>query len=103
MYTDLNPWHLSKVLKMKDHCSHCGFKYQIEPSFFFGAMYVSYGLNVAVGVAAFIIAFVFCKTSMKTAFIWIFVALVVLMPYILRGSRNIYINMFVSYDKDAAK
>ena len=39
---------------MHDHCRSCGFKYKIEPSFFFGAMYVSYAVNVAIGVAAFI-------------------------------------------------
>jgi hypothetical protein len=47
MYLDKNPLHLNKILKMHDNC-HCGLKYQIEPSFFYGAMYVSYGLNVAV-------------------------------------------------------
>ncbi len=59
MYQDKNPLHLTKVLKMNENCSHCGLKYQIEPSFFYGAMYVSYGLNVAVGIAAFIVSFVF--------------------------------------------
>jgi hypothetical protein len=44
---------------MKENCSHCGLRYQIEPSFFYGAMYVSYGLNVALGIAAFIVSFIF--------------------------------------------
>jgi hypothetical protein len=46
---------------MHDNCSHCGLKYQIEPSFFYGA--VSYGLNVAVGIAAFIISFIILATA----------------------------------------
>jgi hypothetical protein len=29
-----------------DHCDHCKFKYEIEPGFWFGAMYVSYGIAV---------------------------------------------------------
>ena len=103
MYIDPNPWHLSKVLKMHQHCSHCGFKYMIEPSFFFGAMYVSYGLNVAVGVAAFVISRYLFESSLTTAFLAIFAALVILMPFVLRWSRNIYINMFVSYDENAGK
>ena len=44
---------------MNDYCSSCGLKYKIEPSFFYGAMYVSYGLTVAIGVAAFVIIIVF--------------------------------------------
>ncbi|KIC01521.1 MULTISPECIES: DUF983 domain-containing protein [unclassified Flavobacterium] len=98
MYEDKNPLHLTKVLKMNESCSHCGLKYQIEPSFFYGAMYVSYGLNVALGIAAFIISYVFLNSSIEASFIAIVVTLVVLFPFVLRWSRNIYINMFVSYD-----
>jgi uncharacterized protein (DUF983 family) len=98
MYLDKNPLHLSKVLKMNENCSHCGLKYQIEPSFFYGAMYVSYGLNVAVGIAAFIISFVVFKSNLKIAFVAIIASLIISFPLILRLSRNIYINMFVSYD-----
>ncbi|MDB4196511.1 DUF983 domain-containing protein, partial [Flavobacteriaceae bacterium] len=29
-----------------DHCEQCKFKYEIEPGFWFGAMYVSYGIAV---------------------------------------------------------
>ena len=103
MYEDRNPLHLTKVLKMNEHCSHCGLKYLIEPSFFYGAMYVSYGLNVAIGIAAFIIGFVFFDLNMKASFIAIFASLLILMPYVLRLSRNIYINMFVSYDPNYSK
>ncbi len=98
MYLDKNPLHFNKILKMHENCSHCGLKYQIEPSFFYGAMYVSYGLNVAVGIAAFLISFVIFDSSLKVAFIAIIASLIVLFPFVLRWSRNIYINMFVSYD-----
>lgn len=100
MYLDNNLLHVSKVLKMHEHCSHCGLKYQIEPSFFYGAMYVSYGLNVALGIAAFIISFVFFEMSLKNAFIAIIAALILLGPLVLRLSRSIYINMFISYDEN---
>jgi len=103
MYLDKNPLHLTKVLKMNDHCSQCGLKYQLEPSFFYGAMYVSYGLNVAVGIAAFIISFVFIKTTIEQSFLIIIITLVLLFPFILRLSRNIYINMFISYNPEAGR
>ncbi|MBE8725740.1 DUF983 domain-containing protein [Flavobacterium hungaricum] len=103
MYKDKNPLHLSKVLKMNENCSHCGLRYQIEPSFFYGAMYVSYGLNVAVGIAAFIVSFVFFEATIEQSFISIILTLVVLFPFVLRLSRNLYINMFVSYDPNAGQ
>jgi uncharacterized protein (DUF983 family) len=103
MYLDKNPLHFSKLLKMNEKCSHCGLKYQIEPSFFYGAMYVSYGLNVALGVAAFITSYVILNSSIKTAFISIIASNVVLFPFVLRWARNVYINMFVSYEPDTNK
>ncbi len=43
--------------KMNKTCSQCGLYYEIEPGFFYGAMYFSYALNVAqlavVGIATF--------------------------------------------------
>jgi uncharacterized protein (DUF983 family) len=103
MYEDKNPLHFSKVLKMNENCSHCGLKYQIEPSFFYGAMYVSYGLNVALSIAVFLFSFLFLSISLKTTLIAIFIANVVLYPFVLRWSRNIYINLFVSFDKKYKK
>jgi len=100
MYLDKNPYNLLSTLKMHEKCSHCGFRYQIEPSFFYGAMYVSYGLNVAIGIAAFIVSYLFLGSSVKTAFIAIMATLIILGPLVLRWSRNIYINMFVDYDPD---
>ncbi len=100
MYKDKNPLNLKNSLKMNESCSHCGLKYQIEPSFFYGAMYVSYGLNVAIGIAAFIISYAILNLSIKISFISIITALVLLYPFVLRWSRNIYINIFISYDPD---
>jgi uncharacterized protein (DUF983 family) len=103
MYVDQNPYHLKNIYTMHENCSQCGLHYQIEPSFFYGAMYVSYGLTVAIGVATFIIAKVIIGLSLLYSFIAIIVALIVLMPITARLSRNIYINMFVHFDKKAVK
>lgn len=103
MYMKKNPYLLSTTLKMPEHCSHCGFKYKIEPSFFYGAMYVSYGVGVAVAIAAFIVSFLIFKLGLKASFIAIVLTLVVTLPLIIRISRNIWINIFVSYDEEKAK
>ena len=102
MYVDQNLLHLNNLIKMNEKCSHCEFKYQIEPSFFYGAMYVSYGLNVALGIIAFIITFQFDR-SVTTIFATIITVLILALPFIMRLSRNIYINIFVSYDPKTEK
>lgn len=98
MYLDKNILHLSNILKMNEKCSHCDLKYQIEPSFFYGAMYVSYALNVALGIIVFLISFSF-YSSVKVAFTLICITTILLFPIVMRLSRNIYINMFVNFDK----
>ncbi|WP_300434005.1 DUF983 domain-containing protein [Christiangramia sp.] len=103
MYKESNPYKLHKVFKMHERCSNCGTKYKIEPSFFYGAMYVSYGVGIAFSVAAFIIAHLILKASLLISFFAIVGTLIVFMPIIMRLSRNIWINLFMSYRKNAGK
>ncbi len=103
MYLDKNPYKLRNLFKMHERCSHCHTKYKIEPSFFYGAMYVSYAVGIAFAFAAFVISFLIVGTSLINTFISIVVTLIVFMPVIVRLSRNIWINLFVHYDSRAAK
>ncbi|MEJ2113033.1 MAG: DUF983 domain-containing protein [Flavobacteriaceae bacterium] len=103
MYINKNPYVLRDTLKIHDHCSHCKTKYRLEPSFFYGSMYVSYGVGIAFAFAAFVISYLFLETSLKTSFISIIITLIVFGPIIMRLSRNIWINLFMKYDKALAK
>jgi len=103
MYSDTNPYHLTKTLTMNETCSHCGIKYKIEPSFFYGAMYVSYAVGIAFAVAAAVISGAFLNASIHYVFASIVGTLIIFAPIIMRISRNIWINMFVHFDKNAVK
>jgi uncharacterized protein (DUF983 family) len=102
MYKTKNPYILSDVLKINDHCSNCKLKYRLEPSFFYGSMYVSYGVGIAFSVIAFLISYLIFESSLMGAFIAIVITMIVSGPIIMRLSRNIWINMFVNYDKTTA-
>lgn len=101
MYKESNPYKLNKIYLMHERCSVCNTKYKIEPSFFYGAMYISYGLGVAFAVAAFVTSYFFIGLEVIPSFISIIVVLVALGPIIMRLARNIWINLFLSYDKNA--
>lgn len=103
MYKEPNPYKLNKLFNMHERCSNCGTKYKIEPSFFFGAMYVSYAVGIAFAVAAFVITYLFLGKDLLTSFIVIIATLIVFIPVIVRLSRNIWINFFMKYDKNAGK
>ncbi len=95
----LNP---NKIIKLHDNCPKCNFKYMIEPSFFFGAMFVNYAIAVALFVGIFIIAKVLLGFSILHSFIAIIVISLLLTPITLRLSRILWINLFVSFDKKSA-
>ncbi|MDN3618727.1 DUF983 domain-containing protein [Polaribacter undariae] len=89
----------NKVTKLHNNCPNCNLKYMMEPSFFYGAMYVNYGLTVALSVAVFVISSLFFGLSLLQCFAAIVIALLILAPFNLRLSRIIWINMFIHFDK----
>lgn len=101
MYEESNPYKLNKIYDMHERCAVCHTKYKIEPSFFYGAMYISYGIGVAFAVAAFITSYFLIGLEVIPSFISIIVVLVLLGPIIMRLARNVWINLFLSYDKNA--
>jgi len=100
MYQNTNAYQLSETLKMHERCTHCNTKYKIEPSFFYGAMYVSYGVGIAFAFIAFVITYLLVGATLVSAFLSIVGTLILLMPIIMRLSRNIWINLFMKYDKE---
>lgn len=36
--------------EMYEHCPHCGLRYEVEPGYFIGAMYVSYAISGGVAL-----------------------------------------------------
>lgn len=102
MYVNKNLFMVSQLFKMHERCSHCKTKYKIEPSFFYGAMYVSYGVSIVFALTVFLITYLLIGLSLVNAFIAIVLALILLFPVIARLSRNIWINIFMKFDKDLA-
>jgi uncharacterized protein (DUF983 family) len=103
MYTNKNPYIVTELFRMHEHCSNCKTKYKIEPSFFYGSMYVSYGVGIAIAAVAFVISFLFLESSLNVAIIAIIASQIVFYPIIVRVSRNIWINIFMNFDKSLPK
>ena len=103
MYVNPNPYVISEIFEMHKKCSNCGKKYRIEPYFFYVSGYVSFGVGVVFALVAYIVSYVFLKTSMVTAVIAIICTLIAFSPVIMRLSRNIWINIFIHYDKTFSK
>ncbi|NOQ91773.1 MAG: DUF983 domain-containing protein [Flavobacteriaceae bacterium] len=98
-FVNKTPFKFKNNLKIHEKCPNCDLKYMLEPSFFYGAMYVSYGLTIAFSIAIFIIGY-WLNLNLITSFIAIVVILILMTPITMRLSRLIYINMFITYTKE---
>jgi uncharacterized protein (DUF983 family) len=98
VFEDNNPYKLSKLFKMHQNCAHCGLRYELEPSFFFGSMYVSYGYSVALFVATYILMNLFFEPSIKQIIAVLLAVVILLAPLVLRLARITWLNIFVPYD-----
>lgn len=103
-----NAYRLKDIASMHEKCSVCQEDFLREPGFYFGAAYVSYGLTVALWVAAVVALKVFDFIGLieygflshpATLLITGITLLVLLLPLLYRLSRSIWINMFVHYKK----
>lgn len=81
-------------------CKCCGQSFNLEPSFYDGALYVSYALQVALFVSVVVAYKVLYPDAPSSWYIATLAILVVcLLPVILRLSKSIWIHFFVKYDE----
>ena len=89
---------------MYENCSHCGLKYERENGFFFGAMYVSYAVSVAIFVTLWV-AIMFLAPDMDIGLqIGLVVGgIIVSAPFNFWISRLVWINLFVHFRGEEVK
>jgi uncharacterized protein (DUF983 family) len=78
---------------MYEHCPHCGLRYEVEPGYFIGAMYVSYAVSGGVAlVLAFMMFYLFGDPAG-----WVYAsvvagALLLIVPINFRISRVVWLH-----------
>ena len=99
-YINKQAYNLKTFDKSHTNCSYCNHKFEIENGFFYGAMYVSYGISIAVAVSLFMATYVlFPETPYYTYIFIIIIGIVLFTPVAFRMSRIIWMNLFSSYGK----
>ena len=81
---------LFRMPQMNAKCPCCGHKFEKETGYFFGSMYVSYGLTFVEMVAVFLVAHFFIK-GIGHMIILISILAVLLSTFNFRLSRMIWI------------
>lgn len=95
------PLVIKDPLDMHKRCSECGFKYESEPGYFFGAMFVSYVWTA--WTLLFIVGFcmLILKWSVTASFAVVIIVSILSYIMVLRLSRSIYLHLDNRYDPKA--
>ena len=88
-------WKISKFAEMNENCPVCGLKFEVEPGFWYGAMFVSYAntilLLVFMGVGMF---YLFNDPATIYYIVAITVTSILLVPFNFRISRSVFLHLF---------
>ena len=92
------PFSMRRWLDMYSVCPVCDLKFDREPGYFLGAMYVSYGLSIPPVLALVFILWLVAGWPFGAAVFGAFVAYLPFVPYVVRISRVIWIYIDRSVD-----
>ncbi len=91
------PYNLRMLGELHERCSQCNGRFTIEPGFYFGAMYVSYALGVALAAVVWVALLVLAPDVQPHWIIAVAGALIIAAsPYLFALSRIIWANMFLA-------
>jgi uncharacterized protein (DUF983 family) len=93
-----NPYDFKNMSTTYDRCPSCDRRLYIEPGFYYGAMYVSYGLSVA-HIVTFWVASLILGIEMEfwNFIILVGIALIALTPLYYALSKIVWANMFLNF------
>jgi hypothetical protein len=99
VFENNNPYSFKNGLTMKDSCSECNLKYEREPGFFYGALYVSYALMSGIFIVWFLTDLLWIHMNAVALAIIVASTMLVFFPVVLRSARIIWLNFFVRFEK----
>jgi uncharacterized protein (DUF983 family) len=93
--------------KMNTRCAHCGFTFEIEPGFFYVAMFVSYAFNIAEMVSLAVAIYVLSGSHNPWIYVGALLSIsVILSPFNFRYSRVVllyWLTPGIHYDPARAR
>jgi uncharacterized protein (DUF983 family) len=97
----VKPFEFSKPVHMPEKCPVCHQKFEPEPGFYYGAMFLSYILSGFLFLGIMSICLIFFKWSLNVSMAVLLVIAALTYFFFLRMSRSIWINLLVKYDPKA--
>ena len=102
VFENNNPYSFKNGLTMKDSCTECHLKYEREPGFFYGALYVSYALMSGIFIVWFIADLLWFHMDAVKLMAIVVSSMIILFSVVYRSARIVWLNFFFRYDKNYA-
>jgi uncharacterized protein (DUF983 family) len=90
--------NIMKFSRMHKNCPKCGLKFEREPGFFIGAMYVNYAFSIAIIISVGLTLNIFGIYNFYSFILTVLGAIILLLPILFRYSRILYLHMFGGVD-----
>lgn len=82
-------------MTMHKKCPSCGLKYEVEPGFFYGAMYISYAFSIAIFVICGVTTYILGNNPDAWIYISVLtVTLILASPFSFRYARVLMLHLF---------
>ncbi len=88
---------------MNRNCANCGQRFEPEPGFYFGAMFISYIILAFFSLGFTGLLVFYFKLSVDISFALLIGILGLMFIWNLRISRSIWIHLMIKYDSQTAK
>lgn len=99
----IKPFEFTKPLNMPEKCPVCHQKFEPEPGFYYGAMFLSYIISAFFFLGIVGVCLIFFKLSLNMSMLVVLLIASLTYFFFLRMSRSLWINILVKYDADAKR
>ncbi|MFC0184097.1 Protein of unknown function [Pseudarcicella hirudinis] len=96
-------WRVDKFDKMNENCPVCNLRFEVEPGFWYGAMFVSYGFSILLLILLGVVIYWFFNDPPVMGYVVpITIISLLAVPVNFRISRSVFLHLFgfVKYKAD---
>lgn len=93
-----SPLYKMKLYDMHENCPVCGLKYEQEPGFWYGAMYVAYTFSSGALLIVMLVTLLVLKWELPEVFTAVGITALIGFTYNARLARSVWLNIIVDYN-----
>ncbi len=91
------PFMVMKPLDMNDRCTNCNQSFEPEPGFYFGAMFLSYGIACLVYLPLALLLVFYFDWTINSMLAFVFFLYFAFFFKLLRISRSLWAHLMIKY------